>query len=68
VGGTSEAEYWVGSGTHLLSALDPTLVTSHSVTLAGLVKATIYSYIVHSQDAAGVDHVSSTSTFKTAAH
>ena len=49
------------------TALDPTLVTAHSVTIAGLAPSTTYNWRVRSMDAAGNETVSANSTFATAA-
>jgi hypothetical protein len=62
---TSQVEYWIGSGTHLLTTLDPTLVSSHSVTLTGLRSGTTYRYQVLSRDAAGNLALSPVTTFHT---
>ena len=58
---TSQVEYWPGS----FSALDSTLVTSHSVTLADLTPGTTYHYTCRSTDAAGNLVVSDEHTFTT---
>ena len=49
------------------TALDPTLVTAHSVTITGLAPSTTYNWRVRSMDAAGNETVSANSTFATAA-
>jgi chitodextrinase len=58
---TSQVEYWPGS----LSALDKTLVTSHSVTLTNLAPGTTYYYKTMSADDAGNLAVSDERTFTT---
>ncbi|MCK4242050.1 MAG: fibronectin type III domain-containing protein [Dehalococcoidia bacterium] len=60
---TSQVEYWPGS----LSALDKTLVTSHSVTLTNLAPGTTYYYKTMSADDAGNLAVSDEYTFTTLA-
>lgn len=57
----SQVEYWPGS----LSALDVTLVTSHSVALTGLKSETTYHYKARSRDAWGNLAVSEEHTFTT---
>jgi len=47
------------------SALDPTLTTSHAVTLTGLKKNTTYHYRVRSKNAVGTEVVSGDFTFRT---
>ena len=58
---TSQVEYWPGS----FSALDRTLVTSHSVTLTDLTPGTTYHYTCRSTDAAGNLAVSEEHIFTT---
>ena len=58
---TSQVEYWPGS----LSALDTTLVTTHSVTLNNLIPETNYRYRAMSMDADGNLTVSEEHTFST---
>jgi hypothetical protein len=58
-----------GATTYQQTALDPTMVTSHSTGLAGLDPSTTYEYYVASSDAAGNTATSSpTKTFTTAAN
>jgi hypothetical protein len=67
---TSRVQYRpvVGDGTWTLNTLDTTLVTSHSMTLAGLTSGTDYEFEVISADAADNSATSSPpSTFTTAA-
>jgi hypothetical protein len=52
--------------TTTVTAVAPTLVTTHSVTLTGLVSNATYSFSVLSRDAAGNSTTSSPSTFNTA--
>lgn len=58
---SSQVFYGIGN-TNTASPLNPSLVESHSVTLSGLVAATIYSYQVQSTDAGGTT-TSSTNMF-----
>ena len=60
---TSQVEYWPGS----LSALDTTLVTTHSVTLTDLSSDATYNFKVRSSDAAGNLTISDEYTFTTSA-
>ncbi len=62
---TSQVEYWVTTSS--LSPLDPSLVTSHSVTLTDLTPEATYHYKVKSADDAGNLVVSDEYTFTTLA-
>lgn len=64
---TSLVEYGLTTSYGSSTALDPALVTAHSVTLTGLAPNTTYNYRVHSTDAAGNERISANSTFRTAA-
>ena len=55
------------AGGSTLSASDPTLTTSHSITLSGLSPNTVYTYTATSTDTAGNVFTSSPSTIQTAA-
>ncbi len=61
----SQVEYGVTTSYGLLSTLDTTQVTAHSVTLAGLSANTTYHFRVQSRDRAGNLAISSDSTFTT---
>ncbi len=50
---TSQIKYGTSTSYGMTTALDTTLVTSHSVTLTGLLSSTTYHYAVMSKDAAG---------------
>jgi hypothetical protein len=50
---TTQVKYGITSGYGSTSSLNPSLVTSHSVTLTELLPATLYHYQVISVDAAG---------------
>ncbi len=50
---TTQVKYGITSGYGSTSSLNPSLVTSHSVTLTGLLPATLYHYQVISVDAVG---------------
>ena len=62
-----KVEYGTTSAYGLASALNSTLVTSHSVSLAGLTSSTLYHYRVNSSDSSGNLAVSSDQTFTTTA-
>lgn len=64
---TSRVEYGLTASYGTTTTLDPTLVTAHSVALAGLASNTTYNYRVRSIDAAGNEAISVNSTFKTTA-
>ena len=53
------------SGSACIGAVNPQLVTSHSVTVGGLVPSTTYSYQVNSKDAAGNVTASPVQSFAT---
>ena len=63
----SQVEYGTTTAYGSTSALNTSRVTSHTVTLSGLVAATMYHYHVRSRDAAGNLAVSGDFTFTTAA-
>jgi len=62
---TSQVQYGVETTYSALSSPDPALVTTHSVTLNGLVSHTLYHYSVISTNAAGEQTVSGDLTFST---
>ena len=62
---TSQVEYGTTTAYGSLSALDSTLVTSHSKSLTGLIAATTYHFRVISRDAAGNTSTSTDNTFVT---
>src|SRR5204862_7323443 len=64
---TSQVEYGTTTAYGSSTALDGTLVTSHSQTLASLSPSTTYHYRVKSSDAAGNVATSGDFTFTTAA-
>ena len=64
-GSDSQVDYGTTSAYGSSSALDPTLVTSHSEGLSGLQPGTLYHYRVKSRDAAGNLAVSDDHTFMT---
>ena len=64
---TSKVDYGPTQSYGSTTPLDPSLVTSHIVTLAGLSADTTYNYRVRSIDAAGNERVSANSTFRTSA-
>ena len=64
---TSRVEYGLTTSYGSSTALDPTLVTTHSVPITGLAPSTTYNWRVRSMDAAGNETVSANSTFATAA-
>jgi hypothetical protein len=61
----SDVEYGLTTAYGTLGTLNQTLVTSHSVTLAGLTGGTLYHYRARSQDAAGNLGLSGDFTFTT---
>ncbi len=61
----SQVEYGLTAAFGQSSSLDPSRVTTHSVTLAGLTAATLYHYRVKSRDAAGNLAVSAGATLTT---
>ncbi len=63
----SQVEYGLTASYGSLTALDPTLVTNHSVALAQLTPNATYHYRVHSKDAAGNKAISGDFTFQTPA-
>ncbi|OGS27358.1 MAG: hypothetical protein A2297_03000 [Elusimicrobia bacterium RIFOXYB2_FULL_48_7] len=64
---TSRVEYGLTASYGFLTTLDASLVTSHSVSLAGLVVGTQYHYRVISQDASANIVTSADATFTTSA-
>jgi phosphodiesterase/alkaline phosphatase D-like protein len=64
-GATSQVEYGTTTAYGSTSALNSTLVTSHSRSLSGLTSSTTYHYRVRSMDAAGNQAVSADKTFTT---
>ncbi len=65
VSATSQVEYGTTTSYGALTTLNSTLVTSHSVTLSGLASGTLCHYRVHSQDASGVESISTDFAFVT---
>ena len=65
-GSTSHVEYGLTTAYGNTTLLDPTLVTSHTVTVAGLTPNTLYHYRVRSRDASGNERISSDAIFTTA--
>lgn len=64
---TSRVEYGLTTSYGSTTALDPTLVTAHSVALTALAPNTTFNYRVRSIDAAGNERIGTNGTFKTAA-
>jgi len=62
---TSQVEYGATTSYVSQTTEDITLVTSHSVSLSGLTKGTLYHFRVKSKDVAGNPAVSEDSTFST---
>ncbi|MCX5998280.1 MAG: fibronectin type III domain-containing protein, partial [Chloroflexi bacterium] len=60
---TSQVEYGRTTSYGSISTLDENLVTSHSVTLSGLLTNTTYSYRVRSEDASGNEAISDAGAF-----
>jgi parallel beta-helix repeat protein len=65
-GSTTQIEYGTTTSYGTKTALNSSLVTSHSANLSGLVAGTVYHYRVISKDAAGNSATSSDFTFTTA--
>jgi hypothetical protein len=63
---STQVDYGLTTGYGASTALNATLVTTHSAALSGLQAATLYHYRVRSSDAAGNAAVSSDRTFTTA--
>src|SRR5437899_4977209 len=61
----SQVEYGLTASYGSTTTLDPTLGTSHTVTVGGLTGSTTYHYRVKSKDAAGNLATSGASTFTT---
>ncbi len=61
----SQIDYGLTTSYGTTTALDPSLVTSHVKSLAGLAPNTIYHYRVRSKDAAGIAAISGDFTFRT---
>jgi len=66
-GSSSQMEYGITTSHGSMTTLDPTLVTSHSQALAGLLAATTYHYRVHSTNASGAQGISGDFHFTTLA-
>src|SRR5262249_51023636 len=66
-GSDTQVAYGTTSGYGLMSPLNASFVTSHSVNLTGLTAATLYHYQVMSRDAQGNLSVSADFTFTTTA-
>jgi hypothetical protein len=62
---SSQANYGVTTTYTLSSTLDPTLVTSHSVTLSGLTPGTLYDFDVMSTNSVSLSSTSSNNSFTT---
>lgn len=62
---SSQADYGTSSSYGLTTPLNPSLVTSHTVALAGLANDTLIHYRVRSADAGGNTAVSSDFSFRT---
>src|SRR5258708_27714273 len=63
----SHVEYGITTAYGSMTTLDPTLVTSHSQALTGLLAATVYHYRVRSTNASGAHGISADFTFTTLA-
>jgi|GEM_PF-1975065 len=62
---TTQVEYGTTTAYGSLTAVDPSLVTAHSQTIAGLSASTLYHYRVRSRDAAGNEAFSADFTLTT---
>ncbi len=65
VAATSQVEYGTSTAYGSLTTLDSNLVTSHSVSLAGLTTNTLYHYRVHSKNSSGIETISGDAVFQT---
>jgi GH25 family lysozyme M1 (1,4-beta-N-acetylmuramidase) len=64
---SSQVEYGTTTAYGSMTTVDPTLVTSHSRALTGLLAATVYHYRVRSTNASGAQGISGDFTFTTLA-
>ena len=64
---SSQVEYGTTTAYGSMTTVDPTLVTSHSQALAGLLAATVYHYRVRSTNASGAQGISGDFPFTTLA-
>src|SRR5258708_37538166 len=64
---SSQVEYGTTTAYGSMTTVDPTLVTSHSQALTGLLAATVYHYRVRSTNASGAQGISGDFTFTTLA-
>jgi len=64
---SSQIEYGITTAYGSMTTVDPTLVTSHSQVLTGLLAATVYHYRVRSTNASGTQGISGDFTFTTLA-
>jgi hypothetical protein len=62
---TSQVEFGTTTGYGTTTPLDPSMVTSHSISISGLTATTQYHYRVTSKDAAGNQTISGDFTFTT---
>ena len=62
---TTQVEYGTTTGYGNITALNSSLVTSHSQALAALTAGTLYHYRAHSKDSSGVESISGDFTFTT---
>jgi Bacterial Ig domain len=65
VGATSQVEYGTTTAYGNLTALNSSLVTSHTTPLASLGANTLYHYRVHSKNSGGVESISGDFAFQT---
>lgn len=63
---TSQVDYGTSASYGAATPLNSSMVTSHSVSLAGLISGTTYHYRVHSKDSSGNESISGDFTFSTA--
>jgi Bacterial Ig domain/Immunoglobulin I-set domain len=62
---TSQVEYGTTTAYGTLTTLNASLLTSHTVALAGLTANTLYHYRVHSKNSSGVESISGDFAFQT---
>ena len=65
VASTSQVEYGPTTAYGTLTTLNASLVTSHSVSLAGLAANTLYHYRVRSKNSSGIESISGDAAFTT---
>jgi hypothetical protein len=65
VAATSQVEFGTTTAYGNLTTLNSSMVTSHTVSVTGLTKNTLYHYRVHSKNSSGVESISGDAVFST---